>query len=64
MAFSNAENERQLLEYKMTMNEHNGMIDLEQTPVTNEPKNRFYKYSEDKILKDIENYVISTYGSH
>jgi hypothetical protein len=64
MAFSNAENERKLLEYKMTMNEHNGMIDLEQTPVTNEPKNRFYKYSEDKILKDIENYVISTYGSH
>ena len=28
MAFSNAENERQLLEYKMTMNEHSGMIDL------------------------------------
>ena len=64
MAFSNAENERKLLEYKMTMNEHNGMIDLTRTTVRKESKNRFYKYSEDKILKDIENYVISTYGSH
>ena len=64
MDLSNAETEKQLLEYKMTMNEHSGAIDLTKTPVTNEPKNHFYKYSEDKILKDIENYVISTYGSH
>lgn len=27
-------------------------------------KNNFWKYSEDKILKDIQEYVISTYNSH
>ena len=27
-------------------------------------KNHFWKYSEGKILKDIEDYVTSTYGSH
>lgn len=34
--------------------------------VSNSPehKDRFWKYSEDKILKDIKEYVISTYGSH
>ena len=64
MAFSNAENERQLLEYKMTMNEHSGAIDLTKTPVTKEPKNHLWKYNEDKILKDIENYVSSTYSGH
>lgn len=29
-----------------------------------ETKNHFWKYNEDKILKDIEEYVTSTYGSH
>jgi hypothetical protein len=29
-----------------------------------EPKNHLWKYSEDKILKDIEDYVTSTYNSH
>jgi len=29
-----------------------------------ETKNHFWKYNEDKILKDIEDYVISTYKSH
>jgi len=64
MNLSNDETERQLLEYKMTMNEHSGMIDLTKTPVTNEPKNHLWKYNEDKILKDIENYVSSTYSGH
>ena len=27
-------------------------------------KNHLWKYSEDKILKDVEDYVTSTYGSH
>jgi len=60
------EDERNLLEYKMTMNEHSGMLNLTQTPVTmNEQfNNHLWKYNEDKILKDIENYVTSTYGSH
>ena len=64
MAFSNAENERQSLEYKMTMNEHSGYVDLTKTPVVKEPKNHLWKYNEDKILKDIENYVSSTYSGH
>jgi hypothetical protein len=60
------EDERNLLEYKMTMNEHSGMFNLTQNPVTmNEQfNNHLWKYNEDKILKDIENYVTSTYGSH
>jgi len=64
MAFSNAENERQLLEYKMIMNEHTGYVDLTKPPTMNEPKNHLWKYNEDKILKDIENYVSSTYSGH
>jgi len=64
MAFSNAENERKLLEYKMTRNEHSGEIDLTKTTVRKEPKNHLWKYNEDKILKDIENYVSSTYSGH
>jgi hypothetical protein len=64
MTFSNAKNARQSLEYKMTMNEHSGCIDLTKTPVTTEPKNHLWKYNEDKILKDIENYVSSTYSGH
>ena len=59
-----AENERKLLEYKMTMNEHSGDIDLTTTAFTKEPKNHLWKYNEDKILKDIENYVSSTYSGH
>ena len=64
MDSSNAENERQSLEYKMTMNEHSGYIDLTKTPTMKEPKNHLWKYNEDKILKDIENYVSSTYSGH
>ena len=29
-----------------------------------ETKNHLWKYNEDKILKDVEDYVTSTYGSH
>jgi hypothetical protein len=29
-----------------------------------EKKNHLWKYNEDKILKDIEDYVTGTYGSH
>ena len=64
MDSSNAENEKQSLEYKMTMNEHSGYVDLTKTPVVRESKNHLWKYNEDKILKDIENYVSSTYSGH
>lgn len=41
------------------------MINIEKTPVNmSETKNHLWKYDEDKILKDIQDYVTSTYGSH
>ena len=59
------EDERNLVEYKLTMNEHSGMFNLTQNPVTMpDKKNHLWKYNEDKILKDVEDYVTSTYGSH
>ena len=53
-----------LFEYTMSMNEHTGYIDFTQTPVMTDKKNHLWKYNEDKILKDIEDYVTGTYGSH
>ena len=53
-----------------------GTFNLEKTPLDNtimfgsgpltmsENKNHLWKYNEDKILKDVEDYVTSTYGSH
>jgi len=38
-------------------------VNTEPQPVTSS-KNNLWKYNEDKILKDIEDYVVSTYGSH
>jgi hypothetical protein len=60
------EDEKTLLEYQMTMNEHSGMFNLTQTSVTmnEQTNNHLWKYNEDKILKDVDNYVTSTYGSH
>jgi len=59
------EDERNLVEYKLTMNESSQMLNLTKTPVTmSETKNHLWKYNEDKILKDIEEYVISTYHGH
>jgi hypothetical protein len=78
------EDEKNLVEYKMSMNEHSGYIDLNKAPVNesmppwghsdleflinnpkmNTPSNHLWKYNEDKILKDIEDYVTSTYHGH
>ena len=42
-----------------------GTLNLEKTPITmSESTNHLWKYNEDKILKDIQDYVTSTYGSH
>jgi len=44
------------------------VLNIKKTPVTftsmTEPTNHLWKYNEDKILKDIQDYVTSTYGSH
>ena len=59
------EDERNLVQYNLTMNEHSGMLNLTKTPANMEtPTNHLWKYNEDKILKDIEYYVTSTYNSH
>ena len=42
-----------------------GTVKLEKKVIPmSETKNHLWKYNEDKILKDIEDYVTSTYGSH
>ena len=55
-------------EYTMSMNMHSGYFDLtkttKSTETMTETPNHLWKYNEDKILKDIEEYVTSTYGSH
>ena len=40
-------------------------IEITKTPVSmTEPTNHLWKYNEDKILKDIQEYVTATYKSH
>jgi hypothetical protein len=53
-------------QFTMTVNSETGLIDINKTPVNmaEQSKNHLWKYNEDKILKDVEDYVTSTYGSH
>jgi len=53
-------------DYQFTLSDGgDGTLNLDKTPVTmTETKNHLWKYNEDKILKDIQDYVTSTYGSH
>jgi len=52
-------------EYQFTLIDGgSGTLNLTKTPVMNESTNHLWKYNEDKILKDIEDYVTETYGSH
>ena len=51
-------------EYTFSVNS-NDMIEITKTPVSmTEPTNHLWKYDEDKILKDIQEYVTGTYKSH
>ncbi len=51
--------------YQFTLSEGgSGTFNLTKTPVMSETKNHLWKYNEDKILKDVQDYVTSTYGSH
>jgi hypothetical protein len=51
-------------EFTMSTNSEDKIV-IEKTPIAmSETKNNLWKYNEDKILKDIEDYVTSTYGSH
>lgn len=51
-------------EYVFSVNSSD-MNEIEKRPATmSETTNHLWKYNEDKILKDIQDYVTSTYGSH
>ena len=43
---------------------HSDLEYMNYTSDTNKKTNYLWKYNEDKILKEIEDYVTSTYGSH
>jgi hypothetical protein len=51
-------------QFNLSQNEETGMLNLTKTPVMNEQTNHLWKYNEDKILKDVEDYVTSTYHGH
>ena len=60
-------------DYQFTLTDGgDGTLNLSKIPASSSPdkltmsetKNNLWKYNEDKILKDIQDYVTSTYGSH
>ena len=53
-----------MYEYKMNYNTNTDKIEFTKTEVETPKVNHLWKYNEDKILKEIEEYVTSTYGSH
>jgi hypothetical protein len=52
-------------QFTLTESDNTEIPNLMTPPATmSEKTNHLWKYNEDKILKDIDNYVTSTYGSH
>ena len=54
-------------EFTMKLDEETGLIDVTKTPVNmpeNTNANGFWKYNEDKILKQLEQYISGTYSQH
>jgi hypothetical protein len=59
------EDEKNFVEYKLTIDERSQMLNLAKKSVTmSENKNGFWKYNEDKTLKAIEEYLVGTYKAH
>jgi hypothetical protein len=52
-----------MINYTMPYNNKSDLLSISKTLVDSKA-NHLWKYNEDKILKDIEDYVTSTYGSH
>jgi hypothetical protein len=51
--------------FQFTMSGETRTLDITKIPVTMTDKpNHLWKYNEDKILKDVEDYVTSTYHGH
>jgi hypothetical protein len=54
-------------QFGLTESDNTGMLNLTKTYVTmteNTNKNGFWKYNEDKILKQLEEYIAGTYNQH
>ena len=60
------EDEQNLMNnFSISINDDTGMLDMTKTPATmTDKKNHLWKYNEDKILKDVEEYVTTTYHGH
>jgi len=54
-------------EFSIKLDEITGLIDVTKSPVNmpeNTNANGFWKYNEDKILKQLEQYISGTYSQH
>ena len=56
-------------QFTMILNSETGLIEINKNPVnmtenTNTNANGFWKYNEDKILNQLEQYIASTYSQH
>ena len=54
-------------EFSIKLNEETNLIDITKTPLNmpqNTNANGFWKYNEDKILKQLEEYIAGTYSQH
>ena len=60
------EDEQNLInKFNLTMNGETGILGVTKNPFTMSDKtNHLWKYNEDKILKDVEDYVTTTYHGH
>ena len=63
-----SEDEQNLVnKFSITMNDDANMFNITKTPVTminDTNANGFWKYNEDKILKQLEEYISGTYSQH
>ena len=60
------EDEQNLInKFNLTKNGETDILNIAKIPVTvTDKKNHLWKYNEDKILKDVEDYVTTTYHGH
>jgi hypothetical protein len=61
------DDERNFNEFKLKLDEETSLIDITKTSVNMPEKtnaNGFWKYNEDKILKQLEQYISGTYSQH
>jgi len=59
------DDEKNFNQFTVKLDEETNLIDITKTPVTmTDKKNHLWKYNEDKILKDVEEYVTTTYHGH